>query len=1101
MCRFLPLFLSVSILLATSCNPTARIEQDPAQVQLFHKVDPENSGVTFVNEINESLYFNAIIFDNMMTGGGVGLLDVNNDGLLDIFFAGNQVEDALYLNKGGMRFENITRLAGIEKRDAWTSGVAIADVNGDGWDDIYLCKHVLDDPQRRLNMYYENQRNGRFVERAAQLGIADPGYSTVANFFDYDVDGDLDLYVGNQPPSSLYERPKIEGKRDYRFTDRLYRNDGDRFTEVTALAGVVNFCYTLSVNVSDFNGDHLPDIYVAADYEEPDHMYINQGNGTFRDVIHDAMRHLCNFSMGTDIADINNDGHLDIFTADMVAADHYRNKTNMSGMNPEKFWALANHGYHYQYMFNALQLNNGNGTYSEIAQLAGVSHTDWSWAAFFVDVDHDTWQDLFVANGQLKDIRNKDFDILRTQLLNQTPEEEDKHHVLFEIARKAPVKKLQNYVFRNNGDLTFGDMSDTWGLTDETWSQGAAFGDLDNDGDMDLVISNTNDPALIYENQIADIRANHYLRVRAEGPRSNHKGIGARVEIQYNGKTFVQEITPIRGYMSSVEPVAHFGVGKAEVVDAVKVTWPGGYVVTMENVPVDQTVVARFGEASLQRTSAKTVTNHFRQHNQDTILYAESVYDDYAEEILLPYRMSTLGPVMASADVNGDNLDDFYLGGSAGNPGILYIQGVGGRFVQADVRAFTSDKAYEDGGANFFDADGDRDLDLYVCSGSNEFPAGSEMYQDRLYINDGRGSFTRSNALPRITESTSVAVAMDYDQDGDTDIFVGARQVPGAYGRTPRSMVLRNTNGKYEDVGREVLPAEGALGMVTDAHWVQMPGMKPQMVVAGEWMALQILEWDGSQLVDQQIPGTQTTEGMWNRILPVDIDNDGDIDIVAGNCGKNLKYSADPDKPFTMMVNDFDDNGTNDVYLGYYDKSDGKCYPVRGRECSSQQMPFVKKKFASYSEFANATIHEVLEGKMDGAQELNCRMFASGIFENTGGELVFRPLPNEAQFAPVYGIVVADFNEDGNLDLFLAGNYYHREVETTRSDAGIGTLLIGKGEMQFDFVHPSQTGIVANRDVRGVALLRSTGAPILAIANNGSPMQFYTPYNATAVVQ
>lgn len=604
--------------------------------------------------------------------------------------------------------------------------------------------------------------------------------------------------------------------------------------EVTEEAGIRNYCYTLSVTTSDLNGDMLPDIYVASDYEEPDLMYINQGDGTFKNVIHDAIRHMSNFSMGADIADINNDGYVDIFVADMVAEDHYRNKTNMSGMNPDKFWSLALNGYGYQYMFNVLQLNNGNGTFSEIGQLAGVSHTDWSWATFFMDADHDGWRDLFVANGQMKDVRNKDFETKRSKMLASRDTTADLHALLFEIAKMVPTKKIKNYFYRNNHDLTFTNVAEAWGSPDETWTQGAAYGDLDNDGDLDIVISNTNDPAMIYTSQVNDLKINNYLSVRVEGPKKNTKGINAKVTVSCDDLSQIWEITPTRGYMSSVQPIAHFGLGSCEMVDEVTVQWPDGYFLTKTNVPANQTIVAHHTEAKKEEKPGEAVVRLFEEvKNPETISYPERTFDDYKREILLPYKLSTLGPVIARADVNGDALEDIYVGGSVGNPGALYVQNTEGTFLKFNSNVFMKDAAHEDGCATFFDADGDKDMDLYVCSGSNEFEANSNLYQDRLYLNDGKGNYTRSGALPQISASTSVAVPMDFDGDSDVDLFVGARQIPGQYGRIPKSLLLKYQNGRYEDIGSIALPDSGRLGMVTDALWLQGTAVQSQLVVLG----------------------------------------------------------------------------------------------------------------------------------------------------------------------------------------------------------------------------------------------------------------------------
>jgi hypothetical protein len=564
------------------------------------------------------------------------------------------------------------------------------------------------------------------------------------------------------------------------------------------------------------------------------------------------------------------------------------------------------------------------------------------------------------------------------------------------------------------------------------------------------------------------------------------------VTITCNDEKQTGEVSPIRGYMSSVQPVVHFGLGNSEIVNNVFIEWPDGRTLNMAQVRANQTVVARHREARKDKQVSPELERIFVElKNIESVKYTESQYDDYAKEILLPYKLSTLGPVIAKADVNGDELDDFYLGGSTGNPGTLYLQSDNGMFVKFPNISFEHDAVYEDGCATFYDIDSDKDMDLYICSGSNEFDTASSYYQDRLYLNDGMGNFQKSDILPKINASTSVAVPMDFDGDGDMDVFVGARQIPGQYGRLPRSLLLRNVNGKYEDIGSSALPDEGFLGMVTDACWEQMMENQMHLVIAGEWMAIRMFVWGQDRFVENHVAGLEGSEGFWNRIIPVDIDVDGDLDLVAGNCGKNLKYSADAEKPFKMLVNDFDGNGSNDVYLGYYDKEDGKCYPVRGRECSSQQMPFVKTKFASYSDFANATIDKVLEGRLEGSLELHAKTFASGIFENVDGEFQFHPFKNEAQIAPVYGIVVSDFNNDSKPDLFLAGNYYNREVETTRSDAGIGSLLLSSEGLSFEYVHPSKTGILAHGDVRNVILLHGKSDSVLAIINNNSEMQFY----------
>ena len=810
-----------------------------ADVQLFQALPATQTGITFNNEVIENNNFNHILQDVIFNGGGVAVIDINNDGLQDLFFAGNQKMDKLYLNKGDMQFEDITIAAGILS-ETWSTAVSVADINNDGWLDIYVGKYMLEPAASRANLLYINNGNNTFTEKSQQYGIADNGHTTAANFFDYDKDGWLDLYVGNQPfvARHIKNSNAEEGIADKTpYSDRLYHNNGDgTFTDVTQAAGITNYNYTLSATTSDMDNDGWMDIYVACDYEEPDVFYKNNGDGTFTNVANTVLRHMSNFSMGVDLADFNNDGWMDIYVADMVAADNYRLKANMSGMNPEKFWNLARSGYHYQYMFNMLQLNNGNGTFSEIGHLAGLSNTDWSWSTLFGDYDNDGDKDLLVTNGLVRDIKNKDYINKRKVLMDSLVAEaraqgiEQPQINSMDLIKDAPSVKLANYVYENNGDLSFTDRVLDWGLDKKTWSHGAIYSDLDLDGDLDLVISNMNDISDVYANQAADLQLNNYLQVQLIGNHGNNRlGYGSRVWIYQGDGLQVQDVSPTRGYFSSCDPTLHFGLGAAQSIDKVVVQWPNGKISEMTNVPVNQRLVFNQAEAGTGTQPSvnanSTLFAHVTSESGVDFQHKENTFDDYEREVLLPHRMSTLGPCMEKGDVNGDGLEDVFIGGPAGQAGVLYLQGTDGKFSPSTSAPWAADSGSEDINALFFDADADQDLDLYVVSGGNEFNPGSPKYQDRLYINDGQGNFRKNmQAIPALPISGGVASAGDLDGDGDMDLFVGGRQVPGQYGIPEKSFILQNNNGKFINVTESLAPELVKPGMVTDAKWFDYDG-------------------------------------------------------------------------------------------------------------------------------------------------------------------------------------------------------------------------------------------------------------------------------------
>ena len=1093
---------------------------------MLRLLSSDQSRISFNNALPEDEQINILTFEYYHNGGGVAIGDVNNDGLSDVYLSGNLVSNHLYLNQGDLQFDEVAKQAGVTGSSGWNTGVTMVDINNDGLLDIYLCLGGQLPPEKRANQLFIN--NGvneagipSFTDKAAFLGLADQGFATQSVFFDYDRDGDLDMFLLNHNvvPLEDFNPDQIRNIRDPFVGDKLYKNVGSpsepKFLDVTAESGIHEnpLGYGLGVAVGDLNNDHWPDLYISNDFLEQDYLYYNNGDGTFSDQLKANMPHVSQFSMGNDMADFNNDGWLDIMVADMVAEDNYRNKTMMRGMDRSKFYYAVEDGYHYQYMINTLQLNNGaiqqDGKrqqlkFSEVGQMADVSNTDWSWAPLIFDIDNDGHRDMIVTNGYKKEVSNKDYVNYEKKRMAEIQETNpaEIQRLIRDLLDSIPSTRIPNYVYRNNGDLTFSKMTQEWGFETPAFSSGAAFGDLDNDGDLDIVINNIDDEAFVYENQASEKVSNHYLKVRLEGSEANRLGLGAHVSLEVEGQKMVHEHYLSRGFQSSVEPIIHFGLGAANQIEKLTIRWADGAQQTLENVKVDQSLVLSYTDA-LKKASPEERSEpyYFTDVSESVagIRHQENEFDDFEREVLLPHKMSTFGPALAVADVNADGLDDFYLGGAKGFAGKIYLQSAEGTFTVNNQSAFASHQLSEDLDALFFDVDLDGDEDLYVQSGGNEYERKDPALQDRLYLNDGKGNFSHvADALPNMLSSGGKVAPADIDQDGDMDLFIGSRQVPGMYPFSPASYLLENENGRFKDISGEV-PSLASLGMVTDAYWTDLNADSyPDLMVAGEWMSIRVLinnysDSDTEILKDVTAEaGLEDSQGWWFSIQGADFDNDGDIDFVAGNLGENYKYKASAEFPFEIYCADFDQSGTYDIVLGYYNEQE--LFPLRGRQCSSEQMPFIKKKFPDYESFGRATLADVYGMEsLEKALHYQAKTFSTSYIEHKGvndngiPQFEVRKLANAAQLSSVNAIAVNDYNLDGNLDIVLAGNLYASEVETPRNDASVGLFMTGDGQGNFKEVPAYESGLHLPGDVKKIKKIshgQYAGESLLVAKNN-----------------
>ncbi len=1107
---FLP---SVFCLALLACN-SKETPKYYSTAPLFTLLPGSETGITFRNDLVYDKDFNIYKYRNFYNGGGVAIGDVNKDGLVDVFFTSNMGQNKLYLNRGlasgEMKFEDVTDAAGVGGRGSWSTGVAMADVNGDGWLDIYVCNSGnprSDETKETFNRENElfinngaqNSPSGvggvaTFTEKAREYGLADRGLSTHAAFFDYDKDGDLDMYMLNnsfRPISSFNLDKNLRQVRDSLGGHKLYQNQlaqtgKPEFKDVSVEAGIMGseIAFGLGVTVGDVNLDGWQDIYVSNDFFEKDYFYINNGDGTFDEQLEKSFRHISAASMGADMADINNDCYPEIFVTDMLPDHDFRLKTATSFDSWDRFQYTKRVGYFDQFTRNMLHLNNSDGTFSDIACLAGVEATDWSWGALMFDMDNDGWKDIFVANGIAQDLTNQDYLQFIGDPTVQREIITNKGVDFKRLIDSIPSEPLANYAFQNQGNLNFKNRADDWGLSQKSFSNGSAYADLDNDGDLDLVVNNVNMEAFVYRNEADKLLKNNYLKFEIAGAAGNSGGIGAKIFLRNQGKTFYQEKMPMRGFESAVDPRPNFGLGEISKIDTVLVEFLSGKSIVLTNVKTNQTISISENDALLPaqpkpwlKPAGKPLLTDLTSTFSIPYKHQENNFTDWDRDRMLYFQYSKEGPRLAVADLNSDGLEDVFLCGAAGQGGQILIQKTGGKFMDLPQPAFQNDKKSEDVDVAFFDADGDGDPDLYVASGGNEFSPGQPELADRLYLNDGKGHFSKKNdALPQQKPFASGCVApADVDGDGDTDVFVGMRLVPENVGAAVGGFLMLNDGRGFFTPSRE--PVLQNLGMVTDAVWSDLDGDgDPDLVVVGEWMPVKIFINNHGKLTDATVAaGLEKSAGLWKRIVPGDFNGDGKMDFLLGNCGKNTRLKASPDKPMSLFFNDFDENGKSEQFVARYVGDRLLPYNLRGDAVSN--LPFLKKKMLHYRDYANKTIEEIFPPeKREKMQEMQAGWLESSVLMNLGGgKFELKPLSNEAQFSPIYGICPADLDGDGDLDAISGGNFSWNKPEMGSFDADYGLVLENDGRGNFTPKRSAATGFRVAGEVRDIVPVKLAG--------------------------
>jgi hypothetical protein len=1093
----------------------------PKEAPLFTKMKAADTGIDFINQLDFNREFNIYTYRNFYNGGGVAIGDINNDGLMDIYFTANMKSNRLYLNKGNFQFEDITDQAKVGGTGAWSTGVSMADVNGDGWLDIYVCNSGDIKGDFKQNELFIN--NGAtegalptFTEAAESYGIADKGFGTNGAFFDYDKDGDLDMYLLNNSYRSIFDfnlEKKQRPIRDELGGDKFFRNNNGKFVDVSEEVGIYGseIGFGLGITVSDVNRDGWLDMFISNDFFERDYLYINQGatakdgKVTFKEDLENQILSVSGASMGADMADINNDGYPEIFVTEMLPEGEARYKTKMTFENWDRYQKNVQNGYYHQFTRNMMQLNNGDGTFSEIGRMLGVEATDWSWGALIADYDNDGNKDLYVCNGLYQDIIDQDYIqfVSNEEIARQMITKEGVNYK--KLIDTIPSTLIPNYLFKNKGNLEFENVAAAWGLATPSHSNGSAYADLDNDGDLDLIVNNTNSEAFVYQNEANNLKQNNYLKFQLTGTAKNPFAIGTSISLKAGDQTFYAENIPVRSFQSSVDYRPNFGLGTIEKIDSAIIQWPDNTTSILTDVPVNQTI-------SLEQNGATTIADVttgsntaiskekiFKEITADLnweYEHKENRFIDFDRDRLIYHMLSTEGPKIAKGDVNGDGLEDFYISGAKGKAGALYIQNKNGQFDSSNEALFERDAFAEEVDCLFFDADNDNDQDLYVTRGGSEYLSNSKALIDQLYINDGQGNFTRSpQFLPTFKfESTACVRAADYDKDGDQDLFVGIRSLPGYYGKSVNGYILNN-NGKgiFSNITKQIAPELYDLGMITDLQWIDYDGDDDEdLIVIGEWMPIQVFENDKGRFkkVTKKV-GLANTNGWWNCVKAGDFDKDGDLDLVVGNHGLNSRFEASKEKPISLYVNDFDRNGTPEPVISQYNGD--KSYPLTLRHDLVMQLPHLKKKYIKYHNYKEQTVQDIFnEKELKGVIEKEVYMLESAFVENNGdGTFSIKALPKAAQFSPVYGLLVEDYDKDGNLDILLGGNLYGVKPEVGRYDANYGLLLKGNGDNTFEEVLSKESGFQALGQVRDLERIKVGDKSLLLVAKNNDKMQVF----------